>query len=322
MNPSLKKTRTYLFYILILSLFFGCTPKKERRLNLAQKIAIDSISAGSGLCETSAGLWIIGDDSPDLHLINEKGEILEKFRLSKIPSKGQLNYAKSIKPDFEAMDEFNDTLLILGSGSSSFTRDTAFVIDSKNKKILAQKSLHNLYQKFYLKGDFPLGKSINIEGLANDGHYFYFLHRGNVCGNNRIYLVNKKMMINYIFDETNELPSFTSSVFSLPTIDSNQSGFSGATYSAKEQALYVTISVEETTDVYHDGAILGSFIAKIDLEKEHPKMSKYWPIQDKNGEFIATKMESLILKENAELKILTISDNDNGKTDFYTLILQ
>ncbi|MCD6180453.1 MAG: hypothetical protein J7K39_11180 [Bacteroidales bacterium] len=323
MIPKQKITHIYWILLLFLLLTFGCNTNNEKSISIQQFISIEDISAGSGICKTEEGLWVIGDDSPYLYLIDDKGETQEKYLLSKIPSSGQENYSKSIKPDFEAMDVFNDTLLIIGSGSQAFTRDTAYVFDSKNRKLLLKKSLHNLYQKFYLQGDFPIGNSINLEGLANDGKFFYFLQRGNVCGNNRIYCVNKKEMLNYLFKKDYPLPDFTSYLFNLPVINNNKSGFSGACYSPQENTLYFTISVEETNDVYNDGAILGSFIGKIKLNNKMDKKLEYWPIKDSSEQFVISKIETLYITEvnSSEIIFFGLSDNDNGKTGFYKLLL-
>ena len=321
-----KPKLTHIYWISLLFLFYssGCNSNKEKSINIQQFISLESISAGSGICQTKDGLWVVGDDSPYLHLINEQGKILDKYLLSAIPSTDQKNYLKSIKPDFEAMDVFNDTLLIIGSGSQEFTRDTAYVFDSKNRKLLLKKSLHNLYQKFYLQGDFPMGNSINIEGLANDGKNFYFFQRGNVCGNNRIYQLDKKELISYLFNDDPSLPNFTSFLFDLPMINGYKSGFSGACYSDQENALFITLSVEGTEDVYNDGEILGSFVGRIQLKNLKTSKLNYWPIKDSADKFIISKMETLFILEDSRsgIQFWSLSDNDNRKTGFYQFLLQ
>ncbi|RLD38389.1 MAG: hypothetical protein DRI74_03990 [Bacteroidetes bacterium] len=323
MIPKQKIAHIYWILLLFLLLTSGCNTNNEKSISIQQFISIENISAGSGICKTEEGLWVIGDDSPYLYLIDDKGETQEKYLLSKIPSSGQENYSKSIKPDFEAMDVFNDTLLIIGSGSQAFTRDTAYVFDSKSRKIILKKSLHNLYHKFYLQGDFPIGNSINLEGLANDGKFFYFFQRGNVCGNNRIYRIAKKVLLNYLFSEKASLPEFNSFLFDLPMINSNQSGFSGACFSKEENTLYVSISVESTDDVYNDGEILGSFIGKIKINNKMNKKFEYWPIKDSSEQFVISKIETIYITEvnSSEIIFFGLSDNDNGKTGFYKLLL-
>jgi len=323
MKALLKISCIYWGSLFLISFSFACNSTSEKSIRILESIDIETISAGSGICQSKDGWWVIGDDTPYLHLLNEKGQIQEKYLLSQIPILNQENYSKSIKPDFEAIDIFNDTLLIIGSGSQFFTRDTAFVFDSQNRKILLKKSLHNLYHKFYLLGDFPIGNSINIEGLANDGKYFYFLHRGNVCGNNRVYRINKIEMIEYLFDDQILIPEFTSYIFELPLINGNKSGFSGACYTHSENALLVTISGKETGDVYSDGEIPGSFIGKIRLNNHIPKKFDYWSIVDANNQFLITKFESIYPSIDRNVyHFIALSDNDNGKTGFYGFVLE
>jgi hypothetical protein len=302
----------------------SCQNKQKKTLKIENSKVLDRISAGSGLCKTTDGLWLIGDDTPFLYLINQEGQIKEKYRISAIPSIGQANYSKKIKPDFESIDVFNDTLIILGSGSQAYTRDTLVVFDSKNKKILLRRSVHLLYEAFYQAGHFPEGNQINLEGLANDGHYFYFFHRGNVCGNNRFFRVPKNEFINYLFHPEVAIPKISTKAFELPSIGSNKSGFSGASYSAKEKAIFVSISIEETSDVYHDGTVLGSFLGKISFQNYMPTTFEYWPIKSKSKEFLKTKIESIcpLINSEKEIYLKAVSDNDNGKTGFYAFLLR
>ncbi len=322
--PLMKQKRIYSSIFFILFAILSCQNTQKKTLKVKNSKVLNRISAGSGLCKTADGLWLIGDDTPFLYLINQEGEIKEKYRISAIPASGQANYTKKIKPDFESIDVFNDTLLILGSGSQAFTRDTLVVFDSRNKKILLRRSVHLLYKAFYQVGHFPKGSQINLEGLANDGHYFYFFHRGNVCGNNRYFRLRKKDFINYLFHPNTPLPKISTKAFELPSIGSNKSGFSGASYLAKENAIFVSISVEETSDVYHDGAVLGSFLGKISLQNHQAIAFEYWPIKSKNKEFLKTKIESIcpLLNPEKGLSIKAVSDNDNGKTGFYEFLLQ
>lgn len=131
-------------------------------------------------------------------------------------------------------------------------------------------------------------------------------------------------MINYLFYFQSKLPDFTSYVFDLPMINDKQSGFSRACYSPQENALYFTISVERTDDVYNDGEILGSFIGKIQINNQMNKKLGYWPIKDSSYLFELSKMKTLYTLEGRSfgIQFFGLSDNDNGKTGFYQFILQ
>lgn len=316
--------KTLVFSIFMLILLSSCKPHQKEKLVLEnpEGTLIDSVSSGSGICCTSKGFWLVGDDSPHLYFLNTDAKMVKSYQLSLVPDKGQERYNKATKPDFEALDIFNDTLLIIGSGSQPIVRDTAYLFDTKKGLLLGKKSLHNLYQQFYLHGDFPVGKSINIEGLANNGTYFYFFHRGNSCGNNRIYRVAKTDFLRFFTKENENLPVFDSYVYDLPQIDGVQTGFSGATYCYTENALYVTLSAEATNDAYNDGEIQGSYIGQIQLKKDIPQKIKLWPIKYES-DFLPTKLESICLPPtNKEKRIFAISDNDDGTTKLYRFSVQ
>lgn len=323
MKTLLKIACIYWGSILLIFISFACKSASEKQIHMQEITPIENFSGGTGICQNTNGLWVIGYDSPYLHLINEKGFIQEKYLLSQIPAFNQEKYSRIVKPDFQAIDIFNDTLVVVGSGSQFFSRDTAFVFDCRTRKILLKRSLHNLYQKFYLLGDFPIGKSINIEGLANDGKYFYFFHSRIVCGNNRIYRINKTDMVNYLFDVQKCIPEFSSYIFDLPYINDTRSGFSGACYSQKENALFVCISVEETDEMNEDGNILGSFFGKIRLYNHVPKKIDYWPIVNSENHFLIAKFKSLCPSGNENTgHFFALYENGASKTGFYQLNLQ
>ncbi len=150
MKTLLKIACIYWSSILLIFISFTCKSSSEKQIRMQEITSIENFSGGTGICQNTDGLWVVGDDSPYLHLINEKGYLLEKYLLSQIPAFNQEKYSRIIKPDFQAIDIFNDTLVIIGSGSQFFSRDTAFVFDCRTRKTLLKRSLHNLYQKFYL----------------------------------------------------------------------------------------------------------------------------------------------------------------------------
>ncbi|MBN2236378.1 MAG: hypothetical protein JW729_02390 [Bacteroidales bacterium] len=323
MNSLFKLTRYFVLNALFSLLFLSCESIQNEDIQIVKQQNLDSISGGSGIGYAKGSYWVVGDDSPFLFRLNNEAIIVNKYKISNIPNFGQLSYEKGVKPDFEALDIFNDTILIIGSGSTEFTRDTAVLFSTNSEQIITKKSLHNLYHDFYLHGDFPIGKSINIEGLANDGAYIYFFHRGNICGNNRVYRLEKKEFLDYLSNHNSSLPAFTSYVYDLPLINKSQSGFSGAYYSKSEDAIFITLSVESTPDVYQDGEILGSFIGKIKLKNHTPGKLTFWPIMNQS-ELVTSKMESLCLlpKTNSETEFYTLSDNDNGKSELYQIKLK
>ena len=303
----------YGFLLLILS----CSTPKKESLNLISQKIITKVPSASGVHYLNGSIWLIGDDAMDIFQLDEDLQIENQYQISSIRNTEEGRIIKSIKADFESMDFFDSKLLILGSGSKIISRDTAVLFDLKSREIISKINIRSLFNHLMEIGNIDTAVSINIEGFASDQNYFYLLHRGNIDGNNNVYRIQKEDFIHYI--KIQEIPHVDCFTFQLPKIEGYLSGFSGACVSPDHKYLLFTSSVEATTDVYHDGEVLGSFIGYIPLE-EIDSLSKLmsWPLKD-DGIILKTKLESLSVIEQVEgrFKLICVSDNDNGQSGVY-----
>lgn len=307
--------------LMSLILFMSCARSGEEPVRLISHEIISSVPSASGVYYSNGSIWLVGDDAIDLFRLDEDLQIQDQYQISALSNKKEGRVIKSIKADFESMDFFDSLILMLGSGSKRDSRDTAVLFHVNTKKLIKRANFRSLYNRLMEIGDIDTAVSINIEGLASDNEYFYLLHRGNIDGNNNVYRILKSELLNYM--NSQEIPHVDCFKYQLPKIDDYLSGFSGACVSPDGKYLLFTTSVEATTDVYHDGEVLGSFIGYIPLEgKKSMTELKAWPLRHK-GSLLKTKLEALsvIHQDEEKFELICVSDNDNGESGLYYIHL-
>ena len=95
-----------------------------------------------------------------------------------------------------------------------------------------------------------------------------------------------------------------------------ESGFSGATTLKNQPKIIFTSSVEDTSNAYDDGEILGSFIGIIDISNNAISNTfEYCEIPNIDINF---KVESVTVSEEISLtmqtKLVLVTDNDLGNS--------
>lgn len=299
----------------------SCQNKHQESLLLVSEQIIKTIPSASGVVSIDDDLWLVGDDAADLFQLDSKYNITNKYKISDISNLVDGRLVKSLKPDFESMDIFDGNVLILGSGSTEISRDTAVLFNLESKQVTAKANLRPLYNRFLELGKFDSIDQINIEGLASDSSYFYFLQRGNIGAGNFIYQIVKNDLLNYF--SSGDIPKMELYKFELPKIDGYLSGFSGACISPNSKFLIFTASVESTSDVYHDGEVLGSFVGAIPITGNDAWKSQQSFVLTQKNKTVKTKIESVwVTKQDGNsFELVAVSDNDNGESGIYKLKL-
>ncbi|WP_369764587.1 hypothetical protein [Flavobacterium sp. WC2429] len=264
---------------------------------------IIGIGSASGLFYKENSLLLIGDNSGFLYEYHLDSKALEQYPLIQNPT---ANIPKSEKPDFESITHFQDTLYIFGSGSTS-KRNTMVEFDLNKKKKIKTNNLVDLYAVMQSFGDIK-PEDFNLEGAVYDGDNWYLFNRGNGSSNkNTLFTLHAKKL-------TDEF-SLLSNDYKLPKIKGIRSTFTdGVLINDK---LYFLATVEDTQSTYDDGAILGSFIGRIDLETMKIDFTK--KITSIN------KFEGITIfsnsKEKIEFLLCEDKDTDELKTAIYKLVL-
>ena len=311
--------------VLLATIIGGIGYSKFEKLDITIKsiTETDEIPSGSGVVFSKYKFFIIGDDSPWLYTY-KNGIINKKVLISNSNQSIEGRVNKKHKLDFEDIDivNFNSTdhLFIISSGSKKIYRDTLYVMDVNNpNKILFKKNIRPLYDAMKKKAGL---KKVNIEGLASDSSQVFLAHRGN-HDRNVIFKINKSKFFEYLQSKNKEVPKFKALSVNLPIKDGMQSGFSSLQYIQEINSLLFTASLEGSKDAYSDGRITGSYIGLLPVDKPQNIITT---ILKKDNNILSTKLEGITVSEidieNKSLKVISVSDNDNGKTELLEVSIE
>ena len=270
------------------------------KFQLALLLKIAGIGSASGLLYQNNKLYIISDNSNYLYEYKISEEKLNKIALTENP---QENIPKKEKPDFEAISNKDNEIVILGSGSTE-NRNKIIQYKPSSKKIKT-KDYTEMYK--LIKSQLSIAdEELNIEGLIITDKTIYFFQRGNgESGKNGIiYADDDATTFNFKF-----IP------FDLPKIKNVAPTFTDAIL--VDDKIYFLAAAENTTSSYLDGEVLGTIIGRIDLKTL--ALEKTIQIADNH------KFEGLTLYKKTEtnLEFLLCEDNDTEvlKSDIYRLVI-
>ena len=286
------------------------------------------IPSGSGL-ELSAGkLYLIGDDSPLLYVLDpaslrQTGSI--RLFASKDFDSGRI--PKMRKPDLECLTQLRingvNSLVAFGSGSTD-RRNRCFTIalpaSPQARPQVREHSLKNLYAALQADQELLGGEVLNLEAAATTPDHLLLLQRAAGEGPNLMLAFPRQEFAAYLEGRRREPPAYASLPFRLPELAGQRARFSGATVHG--QRLFFTASVENTDDAIQDGEVLGSFIGWVDLADLKPGNKALeaptLQVQNQQGETYKGKVESLVILDSPRAGIyraLAITDNDQGQSE-------
>lgn len=272
------------------------------KFQLSLLFKIIGIGSASGLVCHQDSLYLISDNSTYLYQYNMTEQHLHKIALTENP---QENIPKKDKPDFEAIAQRGNDLVILGSGSTD-KRNRILAYNMPSKKIKAKDNsalFAEIKSQLDVKDD-----ELNIEGLIFNQATIYLFQRGNAS--------HSKNAVIFSTDESPYAPEFKKMAFELPKIKNVECTFTDAVL--VEGTIYFLAAAEDTDSTYHDGEVLGSIIGGMDPITLQLKFTRQ--ISDKQ------KFEGLTFyrKTEAGIEFLLCEDNDSGipESGIYKLILQ
>lgn len=278
---------------------------------------LDHYPSASGIEYFNNQYYVIGDDANDLLVLDSNLHPTDSISLYSFAEK---RIPKKIKADLEAITLTKDNkLLIVGSGSLSPYRNTAWLIDPATKQKDSIK-LDTFYQRFKLNGI----DEINIEGISAIPGSILLSNRGSK-GYPRNHLILTSD--NFWEDQAN-------APISIILVGSNTdstlfSGVSGFAYTKKSDRLVLTVSTEDTRNTMDDGAIGKSYLWII----ENISARKNWKainpdqvidLEAIDPKFKGQKIESVcVLKETKNfLHLVLAADNDDGSSSIFRLIVE
>ena len=293
-------------------LFLSSCHRYHKVLEITHSSELKGVGSASGMAMHNGNYFVVGDDTPFLFLVDTQFQVIKKWLIypadttvAKIP--------KSVKPDFEALENIGDSvLLIFGSGSKSPQRDIFIKIHPENPDSVETHSLIDFYN--HLKSQQVLrDKELNIEGVAVRKNRMYLLNRTPSV----VFEMDYNAFLRYIA-EGSPMPEVRATSYNLPSIGGTKAGFSGVTSVSYIPYLIFTASVEVTDNSINDGAILGSFAGTILLEDDE-LTSSIKTIQLDTGDK-PVKVESIgveTIHSDRHITVILVTDSDGKESMIY-----
>lgn len=274
------------------------------KLQLTLLFKIIGLGSASGLIYQNNSLLAIGDNSSFLYEYQMDTQKLNRHPLVENP---QENILKKLKPDFEAIAQYENNVYLFGSGSTE-NRTTMIQVDATTKRVIATTDVSDLYLGMQSFGEIK-SDDFNIEGAIYTGESWFLFNRGN--GKN-----NKNVV--FTIDGANLTNEFriVSNKYKLPKIKGVRASFTDAVL--VDNKIYFLATAEDTDSTYHDGEVLGSLVGRIDVKTMKIDFTKQ--ITDTH------KFEGITLfkKSTTEIEFLLCEDNDTEvlESTIYALKLQ
>lgn len=275
---------------------------------------IPDLPSASGIEIIGPTAYVIGDDSPFLYLLDAATlAVLSRVALFKTDAFGTGRIAKATKPDLEAMAALTwpngqAGVLVLGSGSTP-AREVGWFV-SVAGSTPQRVDLAPLYAQ--LRAHLPAGTVLNLEAAATtETELLLFQRTVGRADAALLFVLPLAAVLHQLAGTTKaELPKPHQLVFELPSIDGCPAGFSGATF--VKGRLFVSASVENTTDAVLDGAVLGSFVGVVDIAAQKATFARLaWA----DGRPYYGKVEGLAVRQqlpDGQFELLLVTDDDAG----------
>ena len=298
-----------LFRLSFLLFIWGC---EEPEAKLIRKIDLPSYPSGSAITTLNGRFYIVGDDAPDILVLDSNLNIIDSIPLYDSLYAGRL--PKQRKFDPEAMttyrDASSDKLILFGSGSLP-SRDSAMIVDPSDHMI-ERVSLTPFYNRFRKDSS----NQVNIEGVTHFANSYILANRGN-----QNFRKNHLIVVPPDFLTKQDSVIFELSKFGFDAGKNIFSGVSDLVYSEKSDCLIASISTEANTDNFHDGAIGRSYLWMIANFSRMKGMSAINPVRiidltAIDHRFAEQKIEGLTIinEDKISYTLLLVADNDDGQT--------
>jgi len=307
------------------------------KATIIKKATLEEIPSASGIEVINGIIYIIGDDSPYLFVLNQELQIINKIKLYEPAEIKDGRIPKLCKADLECMSVLSINnyphLLILGSGSKSPQRDIAFLVKlptNYNKKHLVLNTyVKDLYDLLRSNEEIVAEGELNLEGAATGKEHFILFNRASGGSRNAALYFKLEEFVEYIQGHTEMTPFPTVYNYELSSLNNILSGFSGGC--VFEEKVFFSASVENTSNAFDDGEILGSYIGWMkeeDLYNNNEIDKVYKPkgivLLEENGSPFKGKIESItILEKDVNTYIaLAVTDNDSPSSELLMLEIE
>ena len=319
-----------LFASLLLATLACCAHAADLDIRIRGPVVERKLPSGSGMSWHQGRYFVVGDDSPHLFVLDRQFAITDRVRLKDYPVQADGRISKKLKPDFEAMASVawkgSVWNLILGSGGLKGTRELGLLVSTDGKFSVRAQDMAALYQDFATLAGFQAGQAVNIEALAIARGDAFFFNRGNAV-RNLVFQVALGDLMDYMAGKTRRIAGIRMHAARLPRLQGVEAGFSGADFWPEIDSLVYSASVEATGNAHDDGAVLGSYLGLIPLSALKDgatlDLTRSAQLIARNSSPVRTKVESIALKHTDRRRATgaLVSDNDDGSSEFFDLVL-
>ena len=282
------------------------------KIKLIEYKEVPSFPSGSGIEFYDDKVFLVGDDSREVMVLNKRWKEIERVPL--LPGT-EARVPKAVKSDLEATTVVTvnriPRLLILGSGSLDKNRNKAilFNLDSYLKDEFDLTPFYNRIAKAGVK-------NMNIEAAALVEDHIILGNRGN-----RKNPVNQLIITRNAFWKHQAQAEITLIDLELPLKDSKGIGISGMAYSLLNDTLIFTASTEQTDNAVDDGSIGDSYMGIIEnasrkIGRKSLKVNELINLGEVHELFKGFKIESVCIQseKSNRMKLHLVADNDTGKS--------
>ena len=308
-------TRLFFFLVII----SGATTCSDPVSKLTTMKILPGYPSGSGLAYHNGRIYIVGDDATYILVLDSLLNVIDSIRIVESSEK---RITKERKPDTEALAIIKNnntaTMLALGSGSLSPSRDSCYVLNLPGNEI-KKYGLDSFYTRLKYSGM----SMLNIEGAASIPKGLLLANRGN-----KSFPQNHLIATSDIFWKNQSTADITLIETANNSDTSTFSGISGLDYSFISDQLFMTLSTENTFSVHEDGEIGQSYLwiindlsSKMNLHRLYP--DKIINLTNIDQRFNEQKIESvsILSADNTEKVLILTADDDKGGTVLFRLVL-
>jgi len=308
-------TRLFFFLVII----SGATKCSDPVSKLTTMKILPGYPSGSGLAYHNGRIYIVGDDATYILVLDSLLNVIDSIRIVESSEK---RITKERKPDTEALAIIKNnntaTMLALGSGSLSPSRDSCYVLNLPGNEI-KKYGLDSFYTRLKYSGM----SMLNIEGGASIPKGLLLANRGN-----KSFPQNHLIATSDIFWKNQSTADITLIETANNSDTSTFSGISGLDYSFISDQLFMTLSTENTFSVHEDGEIGQSYLwiindlsSKMNLHRLYP--DKIINLTNIDQRFNEQKIESVCIlsEDNTEKVLILTADDDKGGTVLFRLVL-
>ncbi len=281
------------------------------KLALQDFIELENYPSGSGIEFYDDKIYIIGDDSRDLLIMNKKWN---KPTLISLFDASDKKTPKSVKSELEAMTVLSvdkkPHLLLISSGATE-KRTKAVLLNLKTNAV-NWIDLSVFYNRIKAAGIAEL----NIEGIAEVYDYLVLVNRGTAAKP-----VNHLIITKADFLKNQEKASLQVVLIDFENVGADlKLGVSGLRYSDKHEDLFVTISEEIEPDadkpVKSYLGVIENLYRKIGREKGKIKVNHLIDLTKADQQFTGYTIESACIQSQKDhsVKLQLVGDDAQGKT--------